>query len=80
MRQWDDKKTHFEVIVGKSIPEEGMACRFAFVQTYDEKPKRRLFEVLKSQGMQNNQQVVFLSDGGDDVRGEALPGLLPQSQ
>ncbi len=69
VRQWDDKKTHFEAIVGKSIPEEGMACRFAFVQTYDEKPKRRLFEVLKSQGMQNNQQVVFLSDGGDDVRG-----------
>ena len=31
-------------------------------------PKRRLFEVLKSQGMQENQQVVFLSDGGEDVR------------
>lgn len=41
---------------------------FGFVQTHDEKPKRRLFEVLKSQGMQMNQQVVFFSDGGDDVR------------
>jgi hypothetical protein len=24
---------------------------FAFVQTFDEKPKRRLFELLKNQGM-----------------------------
>jgi hypothetical protein len=31
-------------------------------------PKRRLFEVLKSQGMQEYQQVVFLSDGGENVR------------
>jgi hypothetical protein len=68
VRQWDDKKAHFEVIVGKSMPEEGQNKCFGFVQTYDEKPKRRLYEVLKSQGMQMNQQVVFLSDGGDDVR------------
>ncbi len=27
-----------------------------------------MFEVLKSQGMQSNQQVTFLSDGGDTVR------------
>ena len=41
---------------------------FAFVQTYDEKPKRRLFELLQSQGLQMNQQIEFLSDGGDTVR------------
>jgi hypothetical protein len=41
---------------------------FGFVQTYDEKPRRRLWELLKSQGMQENQLVVFLSDGGDTVR------------
>jgi hypothetical protein len=41
---------------------------FGFVQSYDDRPKRRLFELLKSQGMQENQQVVFLSDGGEDVR------------
>jgi hypothetical protein len=68
VRQWDDKGKHFELIVGKSMPEEGQDKCFGFVQTYDEKPKRRLYEVLKSQGMQMNQQVVFLSDGGDDVR------------
>ncbi|HYP66745.1 MAG TPA: ISKra4 family transposase [Thiobacillaceae bacterium] len=68
VRQWDNKQTHFEVIVGKSMPEEGPNQCFGFVQTYDEKPKRRLFELLKSQGMQMNQQVTCLSDGGDDVR------------
>jgi hypothetical protein len=58
----------FEVIAGKSIPTEGSAKCFGYVQTYDRKPKRRLFEVLKSQGMTMNQQVVFLTDGGEDVR------------
>ena len=27
-----------------------------------------MWEVMKSQGMQENQQVVFMSDGGEDVR------------
>ena len=39
-----------------------------FVQSCDDKPKRRLFELLKGQGIQLNQQIVFLSDGGDTVR------------
>jgi hypothetical protein len=58
----------FEVITGKSVQTEGGAKVFAFVNKYDTKPKRRLYEVLKSQGLQMNQQVVFLSDGGDTVR------------
>jgi hypothetical protein len=41
---------------------------FGFVQTYDKKPRRRLWELMKSQGMQENQQVIFMSDGGEDVR------------
>jgi hypothetical protein len=66
----------FEVIAGKSIlafrrDDEHSApsskC-FAFVQTYDEKPKRRLFDLLQSQGLQMNQQIEFLSDGSDTVR------------
>jgi hypothetical protein len=56
------------VIVGKSVPTEGTAKCFGFVQSYDTKPKRRLFEVLQSQGMQANQPLTFLSDGGDTVR------------
>jgi len=62
------QKGWFEVIVGKSVPVEGAAKRFAFVNTYDTKPKRRLFEVLKSQGVHTNQPVTFLSDGGETVR------------
>ena len=70
------KQGWFEVIAGKSVvafrrEEEGevpSAKCFGFVQTYDEKPCRRLWELLKSQGMQENQQVVFMSDGGEDVR------------
>jgi hypothetical protein len=66
----------FEVIAGKSVlefkrndpeAEQSKKC-FGFVQTYDGKPRRRLLELLKSQGMAMNQQVTFLSDGGDDVR------------
>jgi hypothetical protein len=58
----------FEVIVGKSVPVEGAAKRFAFVNAYDTKPKRRIYEVLKSQGVHANQPVTFLSDGGETVR------------
>lgn len=67
----------FEIITGKSIlsfrrnDEEGVPPEskcFGFVQGYDTKPKRRLFELLRSQGMQANQQVTFFSDGGENVR------------
>ncbi len=44
-----------------------------------ENPKRRLFELLRSQGMQMNQQITFLTDGADDVRD--LPRFLnPQAE
>jgi hypothetical protein len=69
----------FEVIAGKSMPTDGPPKCFGFVQTYDRKPKRRLFEVLRSQGMQPNQQVIFLTDGGEDVRDLPLY-LNPQSE
>ena len=70
------KQGCFEVIAGKSVvafrredaTEVPSAKCFGFVQTYDEKPRRRLWELMKSQGMQENQQVVFMSDGGEDVR------------
>ena len=70
------KEGFFEVIAGRSVvafprKEEDAVpppkC-FAFVQTYDDKPRRRIWEVMKPQGMQANQQVVFLSDGGEDIR------------
>jgi len=58
----------FEVIVGKSVPVEGDAKCFGFVQRIEEKPKRRLRDVLDAQGYQEHQPIVFLSDGADTVR------------
>src|SRR6266511_882516 len=72
-----------EVIAGKSNlsfrrddPEDAPPSSkcFALVQSFDKKPKRRLFDLLQSQGMQANQQVTFFSDGGDTVR--TLPEYL----
>ena len=76
VRDWDEKKRQFEVIVGKSIlaftredEEDVPSSRcFGFVQTVDPKPKRRLFELWQSQGLQMNQQLTFLSHSGDTVR------------
>lgn len=69
----------FEVIAGKSVQTEVSAKVFAFVNKYDKKPKRRLFEVLKSQRPQIHQQVVFMSDGGDTVR-DLQMYLSPESE
>jgi hypothetical protein len=76
VRNWCAKKHHFEVIVGKSTRSFGedkddqspSSKRFGFVQTLDTKPKRRLYEVLHSQGLQMNQDIAFLSDGDDTLR------------
>src|SRR5262249_34342147 len=70
------KQHNFEVIVGKSMLsfEEGeeervpSLKRFGFVQTLDTQSKRRLYEVLQSQGLQMNQEITFLSDSDDTLR------------
>jgi len=67
----------FEIIAGKSIlafrrddPEDAPPSSkvFALVHSVDKKPKRRLWELLESQGMQANQAVTFFSDGGATLR------------
>ena len=73
VRHGFDKKPHFEVIVGKRMlsfteDEDEKAPshkRLGFVQTLDTKPKRRLDEVVPSQGLQMNQEITFLADGTD---------------
>ncbi len=62
------KDGSFEIIVGKSTTGAGATTRFGLVSGYDTKPRRRLFEVLQAQGLQMNQVVTFLTDGGDTVR------------
>jgi hypothetical protein len=68
VRNWEDRKTNFELIVGRLVPEDRDARYVGLVHGYDLKPKRRLFDVLKSQGLQANQDVTFLTDGGEEVR------------
>lgn len=67
VREWR-KKAFFEVIAGKSIPDEKSAKCFGFVQDYDTKPRRRVFEALRSQGLQANQLVEFFTDGAQTLR------------
>jgi len=50
------------------MPEDGPSRYLGFVHGFDRKPKRRLFDVLESQGMQANQDITFLTDGGEEVR------------
>lgn len=68
LRDWDHKQTHFVAIVGESVPRDRPAKRFGFVQSHDPRPRRHLAEVLTSQGLQHNQERVFLSDGEDSLR------------
>jgi hypothetical protein len=69
----------FEMIAGKAMPATGKSSCFGCVQTYDKKPTRRLCDVLAAHGMQANQQVTFLTDGGEDIR--ELPRYLnPDSE
>lgn len=79
VRSREKGQSHFEVMVGKSIPADplpGRRCKhrregpdryLGLVQSHDTKPRRRLHEVLKDQGWQENQQITFMTDGGDTV-------------
>jgi hypothetical protein len=68
VRDRDDRKANFELIVGRSIPDDRDPRYIGLVHGYDRKPKRRLFDLLKTQGLQANQDVTFLTDGGEEVR------------
>ena len=68
VRSCIDKHSNFEIIVGKSFSKTQSAKRFGLVQAIDQRPQRRLLHVLRSQGMQENQQITFLSDGAENVR------------
>jgi len=59
VRSRDPGQSHFEVTVGKSIPTDRLSRYLGLVQSHDDKPKRRLHEVLKDQGWQENQPVTF---------------------
>ena len=59
----------FEVIAGKTVPVDGSGTScFAYVQTYDTNPQQRIREQLRARGIRSDDRVVFLTDGGADVR------------
>jgi hypothetical protein len=68
IRDWRDRKRNFELIVGRSIPEEGEARYIGFVHGYDRKPQRRIIDHLRRQGFQADQDLTFITDGGDELR------------
>ena len=72
VRSRDKRQPHFEVMVAKSMLTDRPNRYLGLVHTHDTRPKRRLHEVLKEQGWQENQAVTFLTDGGDTVRNMAL--------
>jgi hypothetical protein len=72
------KDGSFEVIVGKSAAGDGATTRFGLVSGYDTKPRQRLFETFRAQGLQMNQAITFLTDGGDTVR-DLTEGHSPQA-
>jgi hypothetical protein len=79
-REGDNRKAGwFEVIVGKSLQEGHESKRFGYVTNYETKPKRKLYEMLQNQGLQMNQDITFLTDGGDTVRDLPLY-LSPRSE
>jgi len=57
VRDWDERKANFELIVGRSMPDDREPRYLGLVHGYDRKPKRRLFDLLKEQGLQANQDV-----------------------
>lgn len=68
LRAWDNKKTNFELIAVKSIPKNHKPCVIGLVSSEDEKPKRRLLEMLKAQGIRENDKICFMSDGGESLK------------
>ncbi|MEQ9152614.1 MAG: ISKra4 family transposase [Parvibaculum sp.] len=58
----------FEVIAGRSVPEQGPSKCFAMVHRLDAKPRKRVAAMLASQDLVPRQTVRFISDGGDTVR------------
>jgi len=68
IRDRNDRKKNFELIVGRSLPEDGDPRYIGFVHGYDRKPQRRILDHLKKQGVQDNQDITFITDGREEVR------------
>lgn len=62
IRDRNDRKKNFELIVGRSLSEDGDPRYIGFVHGYDRKPQRRILDHLKRQGVQANQDITFITE------------------
>ncbi|ANN60677.1 hypothetical protein EFV37_31490 [Mesorhizobium loti] len=53
-----------ELIAGHSRPEDGAPRYIGFVHGYDRELQWHVLDHLKQQGVQANQDVTFINDGG----------------
>ncbi len=67
VRDCKDRRNNFEVIVGRSMADDGSFRYVGYVNGLDRHPKRRLVRMLMSQGVQANQDITFLTDGGREI-------------
>jgi hypothetical protein len=66
VRRWTDRNTNLELIVAAPIAAERESRYFGVLHGSERASKRRLFDVLRGQGLQANQDVTFQTD--DEVR------------
>ena len=59
-------------------PDPAGRC-FAFVQTVDERPRARLVDTLRRQGLRPEQPVIFFSDGAETLR-RLQRNLVPEAE
>jgi hypothetical protein len=69
----------FEVIVGKSVRDDGDGRSFAYVHRLESKPWERMQRFVEEEGLKPDQPVIFISDGGDTVR-HAQTGFGPHRE
>ena len=50
------------------MPEDRDRRYFGGAPTVDDRPKRRILEVLRGQSLRMNQDLAFLTDGGDNLQ------------
>src|SRR3546814_11263254 len=74
VRSWYDRPNNFEVIVGKSVVDPGEdgeisepTRRFGFVVGHDDRPRRRLHELLLEQGVGKIGRAACRERGGQFV-------------
>ena len=69
----------FEVIVGKSLRDDGAGQCFAYVHRLEADPAQRMQRFVIDAGLQPDDPITFLSDGGDTVR-QAQSGFGPRGE